>query len=95
MLRTAGCCAGNARKLCSRFIDGDELARRLETGTAPRLTPRMFMHKIQRACSEQVNTQLLHASWNKSRRCNLGSPVHHCHRPNDSINECLDIFMTM
>ena len=37
-----------------RFIDGEELARRLETEAAPRLTPRMFMHKIQRACSAQV-----------------------------------------
>ena len=40
--------------ICVRFMDGDVLARRLETDVAPRLTPRMFMHKIQRACSAQV-----------------------------------------
>ena len=41
-----------------RFIDGEELARRLETEATPRLTPRMFMHKIQRACSAQVRIRV-------------------------------------
>ena len=55
MLRSAVNCCDNARAFCTRFIDGDELARRLEMGVAPRLTPRMLMHKIQRACSEQAS----------------------------------------
>ena len=44
----------HAVRYCGRYVDGGELARRLETEAAPRLTPRMFMHKIQRACSAQV-----------------------------------------